>query len=151
VFLGNLVVGGALAEELGWRGYLQPLVAGRVGTVAAGVGVGVVWGLWHLPFYLLGADGVVAGFPVPAFLAVLVAWSVLLAVLVRASGGSVLLAVLFHASANTTLGTLGVVDTGRPGLLLTCVAVQVFLVLVACGWYRRRLEGRRDTAASVGA
>ena len=151
VFLANLVVGGALAEELGWRGYLGPLVAERVGTVGAGVVVGVVWGLWHLPFYLLGAAGVVAGFPLPSFLALVVAWSVVLAVLVRGSGGSVLLAVLFHGSANTTLGTLGVVDTGRPGLLVTHVAVQGLAVVVVYGWYRRHRRDGRDTTASVEA
>jgi hypothetical protein len=151
VFLVNLVVGGALAEELGWRGYLGPLVAERVGTVGAGGVVGVVWGLWHLPFYRLEADGVVAGFPLPAFLALVLAWSILMAVLVRTSGGSVLLAVLLHASANTTLGTLGVVDTGRPGLLVTYVAVQGLLVVVAYGWYRRHRRDGHEITASVGA
>lgn len=68
-------------------------------------------------------------------------WSVLLALLVEGSGGSVLLAVLFHASVNTTLGTLGVVDTGRPGLVLSYVAVQSLLVgvvvSVVYGQHRR--------------
>ena len=41
----------AIAEEFGWRGYLTPrLAAAGVGRLANHVIVGVVWGIWHLPY-----------------------------------------------------------------------------------------------------
>ena len=48
----NAVV--AAGEELGWRGYLFPALRARFGVVAAVLGTGVIWGLWHAPLILLG-------------------------------------------------------------------------------------------------
>lgn len=42
----------AFAEEIGWRGYLQPRVQ-QWGRSAAMVIVGIVWTAWHLPYILL--------------------------------------------------------------------------------------------------
>jgi membrane protease YdiL (CAAX protease family) len=40
-----LIVG--TAEELGWRGFLQPRLQRRIGALAATLVVGVTWGIWH--------------------------------------------------------------------------------------------------------
>ncbi len=42
----------AVGEEMGWRAYLTPSLASRVGLLIAVVIVGVVWGLWHTPLVL---------------------------------------------------------------------------------------------------
>ena len=48
----------ALLEEIGWRGFLYPILARR-GVLVAGVITGVIWGSWHIPWligeYHLGA------------------------------------------------------------------------------------------------
>lgn len=45
---------GAFGEEYGWRGYLTPALARRLGWAKASVAVGVLWGVWHAPVLLLG-------------------------------------------------------------------------------------------------
>ncbi|ABP50022.1 MAG: CPBP family intramembrane metalloprotease [Pyrobaculum arsenaticum] len=40
-------------EELGWRGYLLPRLAERIGWAWASAAVGVVWGVWHAPAILV--------------------------------------------------------------------------------------------------
>lgn len=133
VYLVNIVVGGPLAEEVGWRGYLQPLLNQRLGVLPAGLAVGLVWGVWHLPFFVLpGGEAIVGGLPLVWFVPLLIGWSVLFAWIVTESE-SVLPAVLLHAAMNTTLGTLGVLNgpTRVRALTLGSTAVVVGGLFVA--------------------
>ncbi len=43
----------AFGEEFGWRGYLLPKLL-PLGKVKALFISGIIWGLWHVPFILLG-------------------------------------------------------------------------------------------------
>ena len=46
------MLGGPLEEEFGWRGYLLPRLAGRMGNTWSTLVVGVIWASWHLPLFL---------------------------------------------------------------------------------------------------
>jgi membrane protease YdiL (CAAX protease family) len=51
----------ALFEEIGWRGWLLPRLAGRFGKRRAVVISSLIWAFWHLPYALAGIhhlDGV---------------------------------------------------------------------------------------------
>ena len=50
----TLFLAGGL-EELGWRGFLQPRLQQRFSALHASLGIGVVWGLWHIPMILTGS------------------------------------------------------------------------------------------------
>jgi uncharacterized protein len=92
-----------VGEELGWRGYALPGLAGHLGMAGASVVVGVIWAAWHLPlFYLAGADMV--GQPFPFFLLSVTALSVAMAWLYVGTGGSLLLVMVMHAAVNNTTG-----------------------------------------------
>ncbi|MRG58579.1 CPBP family intramembrane metalloprotease [Agromyces sp. CFH 90414] len=56
-FLLTYLVAGPLAEEFGWRGYLQPRLRMRYGPLATAVIVGAAWSVWHLPLFLLPGTG----------------------------------------------------------------------------------------------
>lgn len=48
----------ALGEEIGWRGFLVPHVAGWTGSfVLTGLVTGLVWALWHYPFLFSRSHG----------------------------------------------------------------------------------------------
>jgi membrane protease YdiL (CAAX protease family) len=49
---------GALGEELGWRGYLQPELRKRFEPATCYLLVGIVWAYWHVPANLAGYNGV---------------------------------------------------------------------------------------------
>ena len=51
VFLQHLVLGSALAEELGWRGFALPRLQQGRSALAASVMMGLVWSLWAAPLY----------------------------------------------------------------------------------------------------
>jgi uncharacterized protein len=86
-------------EELGWRGYALPLLQRVMAPIWAGLGVGAVWALWHVPaFFLSGTPQ--SGWAVMPFLLGSVAVSVILTAFFNAARGSILVAVLFHWQLN---------------------------------------------------
>jgi membrane protease YdiL (CAAX protease family) len=120
IFVINLLVGGPLAEELGWRGFALDKLRLRYSTLTAALLVGAVWAAWHLPFYWLGEASVVGGLPFGWFVPVTLAWSVLMA-WAYVNTQSLLLPVLVHAGVNTLLGTLGLLGTSGNALGLAAL------------------------------
>ncbi|WP_114964286.1 type II CAAX endopeptidase family protein [Alkalilacustris brevis] len=86
-------------EEFGWRGYALPLLQRRMAPVWAGLLVGVIWGLWHLPAFYLGGTPQSDWAFLP-FLIGIIAVSVILTAFFNAARGSILVAVLFHWQLN---------------------------------------------------
>jgi len=84
-------------DELGWRGYALPRLAKYVGLGAAGVLIGVIWALWHVPlFFLQGSDS--AGQSFPIYLLHVTALSVAMSWLYWKTEGSLLLVMLMRSS-----------------------------------------------------
>ncbi|SDS53291.1 CPBP family intramembrane glutamic endopeptidase [Actinoplanes derwentensis] len=110
----------AFAEELGWRGYLQPRLR-FLGERAARLAVGVVWVAWHVPYIVFTpyyhADGSL-WLVLPLFAASVLVFSLLFGRF-RDDTGSVWPAVLAHFAHNATFAMLGahVITTDRPALV----------------------------------
>jgi len=96
----NLVFGGSLGEEPGWRGFLLPRLLRDRTPLGASLVVGFWWALWHAPidwvqgFVVPGPGGLLARQLWALPIAVLFTW-----VTVRA-GGSLLPAIAFHTVLN---------------------------------------------------
>lgn len=89
-------------EEFGWRGFALPLLQQHFAPIWAGLILGVIWGMWHLPaFYLSGTpQGAWSFFP---FFIGSIALSVIVTPLFNASGGSILLPLLLHWQLNNPI------------------------------------------------
>jgi uncharacterized protein len=97
LIFGQLAV--VLGEEPGWRGFALPRLSERFGPNLGTVVLGVAWGLWHLPLFIVPGTPQY-GTPFLPFVILLTTWSMLITVVVIHSHGSVVGAMLFHASAN---------------------------------------------------
>jgi len=82
-------------EEFGWRGLALPLLQRRFAPIWAALLLGVIWGTWHLPAFLLSGTPQSAWSFTP-FLIGSVALSLMVTPLFNASRGSLLLPYLFH-------------------------------------------------------
>ena len=89
-------------EEFGWRGLALPLLQRRFAPIWAGLILGVIWGFWHLPAFLLSGTPQSAWSFTP-FLVGSVAISVIVTPLFNASRGSILLPLLVHFQLNNPL------------------------------------------------
>lgn len=106
IYLVTLLSGGPLAEELGWRGFAQARLQQRLGPTRAGLVIGLLWGLWHLPLFFI-APAATSNIPLGWFIPLVTAWGVLFAGLYARTGNSVLLSMLLHAGVNFVVGALG--------------------------------------------
>lgn len=114
--LGAALVTGPLAEEFGWRGYLQHTLLGRLAPFWVALILGGIWCAWHFPLYRTSV------FASPAvalsFLSYLVTWSIFMVYLVERAGGSVWPAVAMHWAANTHVDVLRVLLPSIDGSVL---------------------------------
>jgi membrane protease YdiL (CAAX protease family) len=89
-------------EEFGWRGVALPLLQRRFAPLWAGLILGVFWGLWHAPAFLLSGTPQSAWTFGPYVVGVL-ALSVVLTPMFNAARGSILIAALFHFQLNNPI------------------------------------------------
>jgi membrane protease YdiL (CAAX protease family) len=47
-----------IAEELGWRGFLQERIERKIGILFTPLFVGLIWGLWHYHYFISGVMNV---------------------------------------------------------------------------------------------
>ncbi len=142
----------ALGEEIGWRGYLTPLLLERFGFLPASLLVGVIWASWHIPI-LVFADYRSASplwIALPSFTVLLLGLSVILTWL-RSSSDSLWPAALLHASHNLFIQRFFTPVTARTGAA-TDFAVDEFgvalpavtLIIAVIVWWR---HGRANAHA----
>jgi len=91
----------AMSEEWGWRGYLEPRFSQLgVSDLRRHILVGLLWGIWHIPF-ILSTD--YTSVPLPIFLPLFIVAVIFLAIIygqMRASSGSVWPVVFVHGMSN---------------------------------------------------
>jgi membrane protease YdiL (CAAX protease family) len=123
----NLLFGGSLGEELGWRGFALPRLLRRFSPAAASTILGLLWGLWHLPidishgFGLPGIAGVALRLGWAWALSALFTW-----VFIRA-GGALLAPLLLHTSFNV------LPDLSFPGYERAMYVYCLLVVLLGIG------------------
>ncbi len=118
------------AEEIGWRGYVLPRLQTKYSALVSSVIIGVIWGLWHYPYYLApgwntSAFGWLMLSAIPN--AILFTW------LYNNTRGSLLLLTLFHSSINTAGAFLPIFNYagGFDGTELIIEIVLTSLVAIA--------------------
>ncbi|QAU11450.1 CPBP family intramembrane metalloprotease [Halorubrum sp. BOL3-1] len=95
-FVTTLFLAGAL-EELGWRGFLQPRLQQQFSALHTSIGVGTVWGLWHVPMILAGAGNFTVFWE---YMISIISMSVILGWLYNNTEGALPVVMIAHASHN---------------------------------------------------
>jgi membrane protease YdiL (CAAX protease family) len=141
------VVSGLLAgllEEYGWSGFAFPRLQARFGFLRAGIAMGFIVALWHLPLFFTPGQPQ-SDFSFVPFLLTLIAVRILFGWVYNGTGGSVLLCVLLHASGNAWSEILPLAPTALDAAWLAEILVfGVAAVIVVV-----KLRGSRGSTAFV--
>jgi len=96
-----------LAEEPGWRGFALPRLQEGYGPLKGTLLLGLLWGCWHFPLFLLpGYDGAGTGLfgvalPFGAFVVSAVAMAIIITWVFNHTRGSLLLVMMVHAATDS--------------------------------------------------
>lgn len=137
------VFGGAgpLGEELGWRGFLNPLLRKKNSILITSVIIGIVWAFWHLPIFFFSEwrNGLTISqfFLLYPISTILIAY--FMSIVAELTRGSVFIAIWLHGIVNSVLGYASNYQvwnlTGKSslhmyllilfGLLLSCIIIHL--------------------------
>jgi membrane protease YdiL (CAAX protease family) len=143
----------ALGEEIGWRGFLTPLLVDRLGFAGAILVTGTVWTLWHIPILVFADYHSASPLPVAifSFTLLIFAMSTILAWL-RMRSASVWPCAVMHAAHNAFIQGFFTPATAETGPwtswlvdefgLATPVAIAVFAVVILAVEWRRKADAR---------
>lgn len=133
IFIIMMMIGGPLAEELGWRGILLDSFQKKWPVVTSTLVLFLVWWIWHLPlFFLPGTIQFEWGlfgsmfwlFAMNVFLL-----TILMTLAYNANQRSVLAAILIHFSYNVTLSLLVPYSVQTFAFITTFLALLVVAIL----------------------
>jgi membrane protease YdiL (CAAX protease family) len=137
LFLISMLITGPLAEEPGWRGTAYPRLRASMSSLQAGLLLGVVWAVWHLPlFFITGTVQVKFGlfsWSGPLFLLSVIPMALLTGYAYDRAGVAASMAV--HFGVNTTIALLTV---NSPVTLASVVVVQFVVAIVLLALHRDR-------------
>ena len=134
-------------EELGWRGYALGPMQERLGAFRAAALLGLLWGLWHLPIYLLvpgynnaGSGALDVALAFAGFVGYTVALAMILSWVFNGTGGSVLLTMIVHGALNANFGFAPASATASWCITSAFAALAVVVVMTTRAHlgYRRR-------------
>lgn len=95
---------GPLGEELGWRAFLLTELQHKYTLLQSGLIVGLVWGFWHLPLWLVsGYGGLELALYIVSFLVSIVCCSLIMTIL-YSKCRNLLIPILVHLLNNYLLG-----------------------------------------------
>jgi membrane protease YdiL (CAAX protease family) len=135
----------ATGEEVGWMGYAFESMQARDGALRAALVLGMVWALWHVPFFVFMTSD---PFVLTAQFLTLMGTRVLVAWIFNNTGKSVFAAILFHAVDNAALVAFPEIKAIVPwGSAIRCGLIMIAAFVVTLLWGPQSLARYRSAIA----
>jgi membrane protease YdiL (CAAX protease family) len=156
-FIPVLIIGGPLFEEIGWRGFALPRMQRLHGPLVGSIILGILWGLWHLPEFLVPSWAATSGgrdlLAIVKFVMFAIASAIVFTWVFNNTKGSVLMAILVHASVDAPFLPFSVAlgpSEAMNSMLLSFGALALLLVALTRGrlGYQRYREEVPDPATA---
>jgi membrane protease YdiL (CAAX protease family) len=126
---------GAMGEELGWRGTALPRLQARWNPLISSLILGVLWGLYHLPSFLLSGLPL-RDQPLIPFMVASLGFTILITWTYNRTGGSLIPVFLYHFATNLTGNVTGVFGVSAILWVLAGICGVVAMAVIALDWAR---------------
>jgi len=126
----------ALGEEYGWRGFLLPKLLIKFNLFYSSIILGLIWGCWHFPAYMIGT-----GVPLQMNFLVFLLWVILATLFINwiyYYTKSVLTSILAHISANAAFNYLLILPEFTKSMTTFWILILYLSVVVVTLFYVRR-------------
>ena len=135
LIVSNLLAG-PTGEETGWRGFALPRLLARHSPLKAGLILGVVWDLWHLPVWILsGYTGVNLLLYCLFFSIGIISVSVIMTWIFLRTSNSLVPMAIVHFSVNVGFALIGTGAAGTgPALPLTAIVYSLLFLTAIVVW-----------------
>lgn len=136
-------------EEFGWRGLILPKMIVKHGLFKAGLLLGFIWELWHLPMHYMAYQSY-GSYMIPAFLLIgfsnLILQSLIMAYIYTKSESSILLMILYHytitASSIIISGLFKIEESPKLTVMESIITVILFLLFASALYWRKGIKVR---------
>lgn len=134
----QLVLGGPLGEEIGWRGFLLPRLQRKLSPFQASLVIGIVWACWHLPLFFI-ASTAQYGTSFKVFLIATIGYAIAITWVFNRTNGSLIFPLLFHTAINTTLEMIyGVMKVISSHVYTIAIAELIFIGIIVLDMVKRK-------------
>lgn len=126
----------AVGEEYGWRGFLLPRLLNKFSVFESSLILGLIWGLWHFPGYLIGT-----GVPQQMNFLIFLLWVILGTLFISwiyYYTRSVLTSILAHMGANAAFNYLPILPEFTGNMKTFWIFLIYLTVFLALVYYTRR-------------
>lgn len=137
-------------EEIAWRGYALPQLQARMRPLQANLLLATVWGVFHLPYFLM-KGGHPGGYGPLTFALMILAIGLVMGATFNATRGSILICHLLHQSLNAWsegLGLFPVMNGGSPWPIRLSVLGMVGAGAIAAYWLWATGRGASECATA---
>lgn len=134
------VLGGG-QEELGWRGFIQDPLQDKLGVIKASLLIGVLWGTWHAPLWLIQGEGH-SYYSIIAFILYATSWSLVIGIMYNLSGKKVMIPWVMHTLANVSVPFFPVLfleDKPQPGYWIW-TGMNIIVAIIFGYWYYNKQQ-----------
>ncbi len=125
------IVRGPLGEELGWRGFMQNELQKKFSPLKSAIIVGVLWGFWHTPLWLLsGYKGFQLVQYIIFFMIAIVSLSIIMTAFYNLNH-NLFIPIIIHQLFNYSLGiqTGDLLDNLTTTAILYLITAVIFIFL----------------------
>lgn len=142
-----LLLGGG-QEEFGWRGFAQDHLQDKHGILLGSALLGLIWGLWHAPLWIMPGEGH-ENYPFIAFVLFTIIFSVMIGILYNMSEKKMVIPWLMHAISNASVPFFPILfleKVPQPGYWIW-VAVNFVVAALLVVWFYNRTQATKEIIA----